>query len=144
AWLARNLLRESKSGWELHASLEELAGHVPDDLRQLIEQQLSQLEPNQQEMLESGSVAGMEFTAATIADETGVMAEYSEEALVLLARQGRFIQEHGLADWPSGTVGTHFAFTHHLYQQVLYERIAPTRRARRHVACAFRIDTAHD
>ena len=54
-------------GWEVQEGLEKVALEVPESLQQLVEQQLSQLSPEDQRVLEAGSVAGMQFSAAAVA-----------------------------------------------------------------------------
>jgi predicted ATPase len=49
-----------------------------------------------------------------------------------LARQGQFVQAHGIDRWPDGTVAGRYRFGHALYQDVVYARIPAGRRARLH------------
>ena len=48
-------------------SLEELGLGVPENLRQLIEHQLTRVNPDERRILEAASVAGAEFSAAAVA-----------------------------------------------------------------------------
>ena len=65
--LARGGLVQSEGRWELQGKVEEMAGGVPESLQQMIEQQVARLRPETQRMLEVASVAGAEFSAATVA-----------------------------------------------------------------------------
>ena len=69
----------------VHAAIAEVEREVPDSLRQLIEQQVQALKDDDQRVLEAASVAGIEFSAATVAAglDTGVaVAEARCAALV--------------------------------------------------------------
>src|SRR5262249_17169845 len=67
----RGLLTGSNDRWELLAAPEMLEGDVPENVRQMIERQLSRLDPDEQRFLEAGSVADMEFSAAAVAAALG-------------------------------------------------------------------------
>ncbi len=56
-----------KGSWTLRVSLPKLQAGIPASLRQMIEQQLDRLRPEEQRVLEAGSVAGVEFSAAAVA-----------------------------------------------------------------------------
>jgi tetratricopeptide (TPR) repeat protein len=49
-----------------------------------------------------------------------------------LARQGQFLEDRGLAEWPDGTVSGRYGWRHALYQEVVYQRVGAGRRARLH------------
>ena len=63
----QGMVREKGAGWELVGELSAVTEGVPESLRQLIEQQLEQLSPEEQELLETASVVGREFAAAAVA-----------------------------------------------------------------------------
>jgi predicted ATPase len=118
---------EGDSGAALLAAVER---SMPENLRQLIEQQLERLKPEERQVLEVASVAGAEFLAVTAGVESTV--EAVEEQCAELARRGQFLQADGIAEWPDGTVATRYRFQHALYQEVLYERLPMGRRQRLH------------
>ncbi len=135
--LRQGILHEPATASELSARIEAVVG-VPESLRQLIEQQIEQTSPEEQTLLEVASVAGMTFSAATLAagrevaagrDETAEDIEVECEALM---RRGQFMAALGTESWPNGTVAARYGFTHALYQEVLYERVPESRRARLH------------
>ena len=49
-----------------------------------------------------------------------------------LARQGQFLEDRGLVEWPDGTVSGRYGFRHALYQEVVYQRLGAGHRARLH------------
>jgi predicted ATPase/DNA-binding winged helix-turn-helix (wHTH) protein len=105
---------------------------VPQGLQDLLEAQLERLTATEQQVLEGGSVAGAEFVVASVAAGIQMAPEAVEAVCERLARQGQFLEERGLAEWPDGTVSGRYAFRHTLYQEVVYQRLGAGRRARVH------------
>ena len=131
-WVRQGVLVEDAGQWVLRRRLDEIAVGVPDNLRQLIEQQLEQLDPEVQALLETASVAGVRFTAVTVAAGMDAAVEVVEAHCDTLARRDQFMRSRGTAVWPDGTVVAQFEFRHTLYQEVLYHRVSITRRMRLH------------
>jgi predicted ATPase len=138
--IRREVVIEGAKGWELPDSLNAIAVSVPESLRQLMEQQLVQLEPDVQRMLEAASVVGIEFSAAAVAAATEHDTEAVENVCTAMARQGQLIQLRGTASWPDATVATRLAFRHALYQEVLYNRVPAGRRVRWHQQIGTRLE----
>jgi DNA-binding winged helix-turn-helix (wHTH) protein/predicted ATPase/type II secretory pathway predicted ATPase ExeA len=143
AWIADGALERRDGRWEMRASVASLAASEPDSLLQLIDQQLYQFSPEDQETLEAASVVGVEFSTAAVAaaleqDEEGV-----ERRCAVLARQGQFLRSAGTAEWPDGTVAARFEFVHQLYKEVLYRRLPPGRQKRLHARIGARLETGY-
>jgi DNA-binding winged helix-turn-helix (wHTH) protein len=122
---------EDDGTWVLAGALDEIAIGVPDSLRQMIEKQIERLAPDDRQLLEAASVAGMEFPSAAVAGALGVDDIAVEERAEALVRRGSFIVSRGLGELP-GRVVERFAFAHAAHQHVFYERVPPARRARLH------------
>jgi tetratricopeptide (TPR) repeat protein len=60
-----------------------------------------------------------------------------------LVAQQHFLDDTGLTRWPDGTSGGSYRFRHALYQQVLYERLGPTRRAQLHQRLGTRLEAGY-
>ena len=60
-----------------------------------------------------------------------------------LARQGQFLEDRGLAEWPDGTVSGRYGWRHALYQEVVYERLGAGRQARWHRVVGARLEQAY-
>ena len=105
---------------------------VPGNLRQLIEQQLSRVSPEERKLLEAASVAGTEFSAAAVAAAVEQSAEMVETYCDSLVRREQFLRAQGTGEWPDGTVAARYGFEHALYQEVLYDRLSTDRRIRLH------------
>jgi DNA-binding winged helix-turn-helix (wHTH) protein/tetratricopeptide (TPR) repeat protein len=141
-WLQLGLIRRAADGWRIEVDQSELVDSVPDTLGHLIEQHVSDIPPLQQQILEAGSVAGREFSAATAAAALGSDEAEVEHLCAALAREGRFLRSLGSELWPDGTVAERFTFTHDLYQDVLYARLPAGSRARPPRAIGLRIEKA--
>ncbi len=105
---------------------------VPQRLRQLLDAQVERLTAAEQQALEVGSVAGVEFVVASVAAGVQTTPDAIEVVCERLARQGQFLEDRGLAAWPDGTVSGRYGFRHALYQEVVYQRLSAGRRARCH------------
>src|SRR5207249_9602434 len=103
---------------------------MPENLRQMNEQQLDRLTPEEQWVVEAGSVAGMEFSAAAVAASVDGEIVQVEACCASLARRGQLLRASGEQVWPDGTVAGCYSFIHALYQEVVYQRVP----AARHVA----------
>lgn len=109
----------------------------------MIERQIERLAPEDRQMLEVASVAGLE--CATVAVAAGVQAkvEKVEERCEALAQRGQFLHAAGTEHWPDGTVSGRYRFIHALYQAVLYDRVAASRRVRLHRMIGERVEAGY-
>jgi predicted ATPase/DNA-binding winged helix-turn-helix (wHTH) protein len=108
---------------------------VPEVIRQIIERDIDRLEVDEQQLLEAASVAGVEFTAASVAAGVEKAEDGVEQQCAVLARRLQFIQPQAQSpheEWPDGTLTTRYHFTHAIYQDVWYARIPAARRALLH------------
>lgn len=106
---------------------------APQTLQHLITQQVDRLPGDEQRVLEAASIAGIEFTAASVAAALKSDLEAVEDRCETIARHGHFLQENGLVEWPDGTVSGCYAFRHALYPTVIQERLGAARRRRLHL-----------
>jgi DNA-binding winged helix-turn-helix (wHTH) protein/predicted ATPase len=139
----RGVVQPGPAGWALAGSVAAVSGAVPESLRQLVEQQLEQLPPEAQQLLEAASIVGLEFTAAAVAAAVEQGVEAAEDRAATLARRGQFVQIHGEAEWPDGTVTTRYGFRHALYREILYERVPVSRRLRWHRQIGRRLEAGY-
>src|SRR2546425_167401 len=130
--VARGLIVMRDERWELRAVLEEVEVSVPESLRQMIERRIGQLEEDERRVLAAGSVAGMEFSAASVA--AGLQRAPAEvgESCDELARRHLFIRSLGAREWPDRTVTSRYGFMHALHRSTLYQGISPARRREGH------------
>jgi len=130
--ITRKVITNREGHWEIKGELEDGEIGVPVTLRQMIEQRLAQLNPQERAVLEVASVAGAEFSAAAVAAGAGIAVEVVEEQGTELVRREQFLRARGTTEWPDGIVAARYGFVHALYQEVLYERLTATRRMRLH------------
>lgn len=105
---------------------------IPPGLQHLLVAQIERLTPAEQAVLEAGSVAGVEFGVASVAAGVGRSIEEIERLCEQFAQRGQFLVERAVLRWPDGTVSGRYGFRYALYQEVLYQRLSESRRARLH------------
>jgi DNA-binding winged helix-turn-helix (wHTH) protein/tetratricopeptide (TPR) repeat protein len=126
-----------------HGSLhDESSVETPRTIQQMIELNLDRLEPIEQRLLEAASIAGREFSAASVATALESAVGEVEERCAHLARRRQFIVNHGSGAWPDGTVASRFRFQHALYGEVLYGRVPAGRQSELHRRIAEREERA--
>jgi predicted ATPase len=126
----RGVIARETEEWELQQSM--TSGGVPPTLQQFIEQQLEHLSVADVELLETASVAGMEFSAATVAAGLERDVQEVEQHCADLIRRGHFLETDGVEEWPDGAIASCYRFSHALHHEVLSERVTAARRARLH------------
>ncbi len=112
-----HLLREGivvaeGESWLVTQDLSALPVGVPENLRQLIETQLDGLSPDEQRLLGVASVAGAEFTVATLAPELERSLETLEEQCASFATRRQFIRSVGVEQSPDGARSGRYGFVH--------------------------------
>ena len=140
--IAREALRQVDGRWELSGPPDAITLGVPRTLWQMVEAQVERLTADEQAVLATASVAGVEFSAAT-AGAAGIDAQEGEQRCEALARTGQFIRAAGVAEWPDGTVAGRYAFIHALYQQVLYASVPAVERAGLHLRTGERLERGY-
>ena len=138
------VLAEEEGRWRLVASLDEVARAVPESLRQLIDKQISRLDPEVQRLLEVASVLGSEFTARSVAAGLNEDPITVEDRCDALARQGQIVAPTALFVAPDGTAVARYRFTHTLYPHILAERVAAGRRLRLHQRIGEWLERTYD
>jgi len=130
--------------WELRTTLGNIEVGVPENIRQMIEQQFERLSAAEQQTLGAASVVGVKFSTAAVAAALETEVAQVEERCEELARRAHFLRSCGFEEWPDRTVAGCYEFIHALYQNVLYQRIAATRRLRLHQKIGERKEVAYD
>lgn len=130
--VTRGLITSHESGWRLNGALEDIQTEMPDSIQHIIAAQINRLTPKEQRVLEVASVAGMDFSAATVAAGLETEVITVETCCEELARRGQFLRAQGAEEWPDGVIATRYEFMHSLYQQAWYERVTAARRVHLH------------
>jgi predicted ATPase len=123
---------EHDSGWRLQVDLSEVELGVPESIREMIDKHIERLDPVEQHILEGASVVGMDCSAVAISAGLAEDVVRIEEICDGLARKTHFLLPAYLAELPDGTVTPRYRFIHALYLDVLYKRVALTRRRQIH------------
>ncbi|MGE0681473.1 MAG: AAA family ATPase [Candidatus Binatia bacterium] len=134
---------ETLSSESTQQQVEELLRIIPKSLQQMIEQQVSRLSFEEQQMLEVASVAGVEFSAATLAAGLGEEIAPSETRCMKLTRYGQFLRTCGTDEWPDGALAGRYGFLHTLYRDALYERLTVSQRMHLHRRIGERKEAAY-
>ncbi|HSS02268.1 MAG TPA: AAA family ATPase, partial [Kofleriaceae bacterium] len=140
---ARGMLARQGGAWGLAVSIDELAAHRPDSVRQLIDIQLDRLVHDEQRVLEVAGLIGLEVPTALVAATLELPIERVDELCDGLARRGLFLRHAGTEDWPDGSLQSRYGFTHGLVQEVCIERTSAARRQRWHRAVAEHLERAY-
>ena len=116
---------------------------APHTIQQMIERNLERLHQGEQRALEAASAAGAEFSAAAVAAALERPLSEMEDCYMKLAQHEQFVGAAGVATWPDGTTASRFHFHHTLYADVLYNRMAASRRVELHRRIAERQEAAY-
>jgi tetratricopeptide (TPR) repeat protein len=138
--LLRSLPRETDLN---DRDLSAMALTIPLNVHRFIEHHLERLSDEDQSILEAASVAGHPFRVATVATFTSLAEDQVERRCAALARTHGMLAPDGLAAGPAGTVGPRYRFRHALFQETVYARISPERRARLHLLAGERLEAAY-
>jgi predicted ATPase/DNA-binding winged helix-turn-helix (wHTH) protein len=142
-WMMQGVIVSEAGEWVLQRGVAKLAGQIPDSVRQLVLHQLERLRPEERQVAETASVAGVEFSAAAVAAGVGRELVAVEAQCEALAQRHLLFRPHGVAVWPDGTVAARYCFLHALYQEVLYARVAAGRRRELHQRLGEREEAAY-
>ena len=135
--VAQRVLVREADGWKQRTPFEEMG--VPDGLAQMIELEIGSLTPEEQRILEAGSLSDVVFPAWAVAAALDEDVPEIEEACDRLARRLFFLRRCGEDELPDGSRSAFYVFAHGLYREVLYQRQAGSRRARQHIRIAERL-----
>ena len=142
-WKATAAVIPQPGGWQAAADFGEMGKSVPESLTAMIHQNLETLTPDDQLLLEAASVSGREFVASVLASSLAWTEDETESRCAALARQGTFIRDAGVFEWPGGNFSSCFRFIHALYREVVYGRAPAGRRSRLHLLIGIELEKAY-
>jgi tetratricopeptide (TPR) repeat protein len=134
---------EIDGAWRLSSKTAISQDGVPNDLLNMITYQISRLTEDERRLLDAASVAGGEFSAALVAAGLSRDAVEVERELEALARKDHTLVASGVSEWPDGTYSGSYAFRHILYQNVVYQHLAPGQRVQMHRRLGKRLEEAY-
>ena len=127
-----NIVANQDGSWKLQVDLDEVELGVPKNIQNMIEKHIERLTPEEQRVLEGASVVGMDCSSVAMSAGLAEDVVRIEEVCDGLARRHHFLLPAYLAELPDGTITPRYRFIHALYLDVLYKRVAPTRRSQIH------------
>jgi predicted ATPase/DNA-binding SARP family transcriptional activator len=125
----KQVIVAKNGGWTLGEALPDLEQELPESVRSMIERKIEQLDEPDRELLAMAGVQGYECDAPILAEMLGTDAAAVEERLDALERVHGFVRRLREHQFPDGTLAARYRFVHVLYQNALYARLTPTRRA---------------
>jgi class 3 adenylate cyclase/tetratricopeptide (TPR) repeat protein len=134
---------EIDGAWCLSSEAAISQDDVPNDLLNLITYQVGRLTEDERRLLDIASVAGVEFSAALVAAGLSCDAVEVDRDLDALARKTNMLVPAGATEWPDGTYSGSYAFRHILYQNVVYQHLAPGQRTQTHTRLGNRLEQAY-
>lgn len=139
----RGVLTEQDGNWSLARAVPDLLSELPESVRGMIQKKIAQASDADRRLLSAASVQGYEFDALVTADVLGEDPADVEERLEVLDRVHRLVTRRREHEFPDGTLTLRYQFVHVLYQNSLYNALAPTRRKSWSAATAAALVTHH-
>jgi DNA-binding winged helix-turn-helix (wHTH) protein/tetratricopeptide (TPR) repeat protein len=140
---SRGMIRPSGDGWELAASVADVAKRRPDTVRQLIDIQIDRLKPDEQGVLEAASLVGVQFPAGAVAFALDLAAGEVDSLCEGLASHKGLLRFVASEPWPDGSVQSHYSFAHALYRDAALSRVPTGTRRMWHRRIADGLEHAH-
>ncbi|HTB11670.1 MAG TPA: AAA family ATPase [Bryobacteraceae bacterium] len=133
-------IKNDAGSWTLSVPLDEISLEVPESLREMIDAQIESLDPEAQRILEVASVNGVQFSGSVSIAPASVDEERFEQICEDLSRRHRVLRRLSSIHFPDGSTSSRYEFSHALYREVLYRRLAPARRAKTHRQIGERLE----
>jgi len=129
--------------WKLQGDLRLVGAGTPEGPRQMVMRQLDQVNATGRNVLEAASVAGVDFSVATVAAALEKPIFEIEERCESFARAEQFLCAREVNEWPHGTVAVRYGFIHTLHREVIYDRVLEGRRTEFHRKIAVHEEKAY-
>ena len=123
--------------------LVDLPLNIPDSLRRLIAKQMERLDSPEQQVLAAGSIAGAEFSAATVAAALDTPVFEVESCGDQLVQRHAFLHRAGISEWPDATKAARYGFQHAVYQELWYEQVSVSQRQDWQLRIGERLEVAY-
>lgn len=120
-------------------NLGQLLQRLPEGLKHLIDLQVDRLPAEERQWLEIAAVCGDSFSPQILSDVSGTALDRIEHWSEQQA-QSQHLLRHAHATPQPARIAQHYRFIHAYYQERLYARIAPTRRADLHRSIGERLE----
>lgn len=141
--VAQNVLAKTEGEWRLMKEDAISQYGMPRDVQEMIARQIERVDSEAQQLLEVASAAGGECPAALAAHVLDRDPVRTEVIFETLARRRQILESGAETVWPDGTVSGNYLLQHALYQEALYDRLAPGRRVQIHRRIGERLEKAY-
>ena len=141
--VASGVLAATQGGWSLQVPLVDLPLNIPESLRRLIAKQMERFDSPERRVLEAGSIAGTEFSAAAVAAALDTEVMEIEACSDSLAQRQAFLKRAGIGEWPDNTQAARYGFQHSLYQELWYEQVSVSQRQQWQLRIGERLEGAY-
>ena len=125
----RDVFSQREGHWTLTKSLETIGHELPQTIRSMIHQKIDQLDTTERSILLGATVQGEDFDGAVVAGALDMDPADVEERLEVIERVHALVRRQGEEELPDGTLTLRYRFVHVLYQNALYGKLKPSRRA---------------
>ena len=142
-FIQRGDLQETGNRWQLTTPIDRLRVVIPRTVEAVIRRKLAALEESDRHLLQYASIEGQEFSTAVLSALTGGDAATLEERLEALAKGPRIVTTVGPERYVDATWGARYQFAHALYHNLVYDDVAPSRRADFHRQVGERLVVLH-
>jgi len=130
------VIAEEQGRWALAQPLPDVRQALPESIRGMIQKKIDQLSDEDRRLLVAGSVQGYEFDSAIVSQALAMDAADVEDRLDVLDRIHFFVRRMEETEFPNKILTVRYRFVHALYQNALYDSLAPTRKATLSMAVA--------
>ena len=143
SWIDRDLLSQASGAWALTVPPERVLENAPASILAMIEREMEALDEFERAVLQAASVAGMEFSAASVAAALEEDLGRVETLCLRWARRRQFFRSAREVAWPDGTAATGGEFIHALYRQAAYDGMGSVQRAQFHARIGAREEAGY-
>ncbi len=129
--------------WAMLGDGAELETWTPESVQQVLTRQQDRLGSEEHRVLEAASLAGLEFSAASVAAALETETTQVERHCSRLVEQQQFLRLAGISEWPDGTYAARYGFLHALYQEFWHEQVSVGQRQQWHLRIGKRKEQAY-
>jgi adenylate cyclase len=124
----RQVIRQIDGRWVAADNLDALESELPQSVLSLIQRKLEALDDADRRLLTAASVQGADFDSAIVAKALQLPSDEVEDRLERLEREHALVTFVDEFECPDRSLTLRYRFTHHLYQNTIYDSLRITRR----------------
>jgi adenylate cyclase len=125
----RQVVQQQDGRWTIAADIPAIERELPESMRSLVQRKIGALDDEDRRLLSAASVQGLDFDTAMIAAAADRPEEDVEDRLERLEREHALVRFVDEWEAPDRRLTLRYRFSHHVYQNALFEALRATRRA---------------